>query len=188
MSRRTEENNRGVSRGRGAESVVIRPFALSDRELLRELTSAAFAGVSIEHNIDLALGPIAAQDWRLRKARHIDADIDDPGGEIAVAEDPQTGRTLGYVSMRFDRDARVGWLPNLAVDESVRGRGVGRQLLEHALDRFRAEGMRVARIETLEQNPIGRHLYPSLGFLEVARQIHYAIDLGRPQPQSPETS
>ena len=37
--------------------------------------------------------------------------------------------------------------------------------------------MTVAKIETLEQNPIGRHLYPSVGFIEVARQIHYAMPL-----------
>jgi hypothetical protein len=37
--------------------------------------------------------------------------------------------------------------------------------------------MTVAKIETLEQNSIGRHLYPSIGFIEVARQIHYALPL-----------
>jgi hypothetical protein len=37
--------------------------------------------------------------------------------------------------------------------------------------------MTVAKIETLEQNPIGRRLYPALGFREVARQIHYAMPL-----------
>ena len=37
--------------------------------------------------------------------------------------------------------------------------------------------MQVAKIETLEQNPIGQTLYPSLGFQEVARQIHYAMRL-----------
>jgi hypothetical protein len=37
--------------------------------------------------------------------------------------------------------------------------------------------MTVAKIETLEQNPIGRSLYPSLGFVEIARQIHYAMPL-----------
>jgi ribosomal protein S18 acetylase RimI-like enzyme len=50
-------------------------------------------------------------------------------------------------------------------------------LIEHALSHFRAAGMTVARIETLEQNAIGRHLYPSLGFVEIARQIHYATSL-----------
>jgi hypothetical protein len=37
--------------------------------------------------------------------------------------------------------------------------------------------MTIAKIETLEQNKIGQHLYPSAGFVEVARQIHYAMAL-----------
>ena len=37
--------------------------------------------------------------------------------------------------------------------------------------------MEVAKIETLDQNPVGQALYPSLGFTEVARQIHYAMRL-----------
>ena len=48
-------------------------------------------------------------------------------------------------------------------------------LLEHAIVFFRRSGMEVAKIETLEQNEAGRKLYPSLGFQEVARQIHYAM-------------
>jgi ribosomal protein S18 acetylase RimI-like enzyme len=57
------------------------------------------------------------------------------------------------------------------------GKGLGRRLLEHALEYLRQQGMECARIETLEQNPIGSHLYPGLGFEEVARQIHYAMRL-----------
>lgn len=164
----------------------IRPYREADRATLRDLTVAAFEGVSIDHNIDLAFGPVAGRDWRHRKGRHVDDDIDAPGGEIAVAEDEQ-GRVAGYVSMRFDREARVGQIPNAVVAAGLRGQGLGRRLLEHALARFRAEGMTVARIETLEQNPIGRHLYPSVGFREVARQIHFAMDLtAGPDDSDPE--
>lgn len=161
-------------------NIVIRPYRESDRSALRDLTVAAFDGVSIDHNIDRTLGPVAGRDWRWRKARAIDEDIDATGAEVAVAEDAGTGAVVGYISLRHDREARVGWIPNLAVDSGLRGQGLGRRLIEHALARFRAEGMTVARIETLEQNPIGRHLYPSAGFVQVARQIHFAIALTGP--------
>jgi ribosomal protein S18 acetylase RimI-like enzyme len=159
-------------------SIVIRPYREADRQTVRDLTVDSFAGVSIDHNIDDLLGPVAGRDWRWRKARHVDEDIDAPGGELAVAEDGETGVAVGYVTMKFDRETRIGWVHNLAVAAEARNRGLGRTLLEHALARFRAEGMTVAKIETLEQNPVGRYLYPSLGFREVARQIHYAMDLG----------
>jgi ribosomal protein S18 acetylase RimI-like enzyme len=159
-------------------SIEIRPYREHDRELLAALTVAAF--VSIDQNMDRLFGPIAARDWRWRKAQHVLGDIAAlaSSAEVAVAALSATDRPVGYVSLHFDREARIGWIHNLAVDAELRGQGLGRRLLEHALDRFRAEGMILAKIETLEQNQIGRHLFPSLGFREVARKIYYAMPLG----------
>ncbi|HXG23617.1 MAG TPA: GNAT family N-acetyltransferase, partial [Chthonomonadales bacterium] len=98
-----------------------------------------------------------------------------PNG-VFVVEDEE-GTVVGYVTTRLHPASGIGWIPNLAVDPAHQGRGIGRALLEHALDFFRDRGMVVAKIETLEQNPIGQTLYPSLGFVEVARQIHYAMRL-----------
>ncbi len=162
--------------------IVIRPFRESDRPAVIALTVSAFEGVSIDHNLDLKLGPIVARDWRWRKERDIEEDIDTPAGELAVAESEATGKLLGYVTMAFDDESRIGWIHNLAVDAGLRGQGLGRLLLEHALARFRSAGMTVAKIETLEQNSIGRHLYPSLGFQEIARQIHFAMPLTPREP------
>jgi len=60
------------------------------------------------------------------------------------------------------------------VDAAARGRGIGRALIEHALESFRQEGLELAVIETMASNPAGQSLYPSCGFVEVGRQIHYA--------------
>jgi ribosomal protein S18 acetylase RimI-like enzyme len=158
-------------------AIEIRPFRESDRPIVRELTVASFEGVSIDHNIDLRFGPIAGRDWQWRKAHDIDRDIDLLGAELAVAEDDESGAVVGYVTMQCDPESRIGWIHNLAVAREARGLGLGRRLIEHALAHFRAAGMTVARIETLEQNAIGQHLYPSLGFVEIARQIHYATAL-----------
>jgi ribosomal protein S18 acetylase RimI-like enzyme len=157
--------------------IVIRPFRETDRPVLRELTVQGFEGVSIDHNIDQRLGRIAGRDWRWRKARDLDLDLDLLGATLAVAEDEQTGVVAGYVTMHCDPETRIGWIHNLVVGSHTRGQGLGRRLIEHALAYFRVAGMTVAKIETLEQNPVGRHLYPSVGFIEVARQIHYALPL-----------
>jgi ribosomal protein S18 acetylase RimI-like enzyme len=164
--------------------ILIRPYRPSDRRAVVDLTVSAFQGVSIDHGLDVQLGPVARRDWRWRKGRDIGLDIDMLGSELAVAEDEATGALVGYVTMYFDQESRIGWIHNLAVDAGLRGQGLGRRLIEHALDRFRAGGMTVAKIETLEQNEIGRHLYPSLGFKEVARQIHYAMALAATEPAS----
>jgi ribosomal protein S18 acetylase RimI-like enzyme len=162
--------------------IIIRTYRETDRATVVALTVSAFEGVSIDHNLDRKLGAIAGRDWRWRKARDVEEDIDTPGGELAIAEDDETGRALGYVTMAFDEESRIGWIHNLAVAAGLRGQGLGRLLLEHALQRFRSAGMTVAKIETLEQNPVGRHLYPSLGFEEIARQIHFAMPLSTREP------
>jgi ribosomal protein S18 acetylase RimI-like enzyme len=166
-------------------AIAIRPYRESDREAVRELTVSGFEGVSIDHNIDLRLGPIAGRDWRWRKSRDVDRDIDELGAELSVAEDEANGAVVGYVTMQIDPETRIGWIHNMAVAAEVRGVGLGRRLLQHALDRFRAAGMTVAKIETLEQNSIGRHLYPAIGFIEVARQFHYAMPLTDPVGPEP---
>jgi ribosomal protein S18 acetylase RimI-like enzyme len=156
--------------------MTIRPYRESDREVIKRITIEAFENVSIDQNIERHFGPVGGHDWRWRKGRHVDDDIDAAGSAIWVAED-ENHEIVGYISTRMDREAGVGFIPNLAVRGGRRGAGIGRQLIERAIDEFRDAGLALARIETLDQNPIGQHLYPSCGFVEVARQIHFAQKL-----------
>lgn len=157
-------------------SLVIRPFQASDLSRIIAITVDAFEPVSIDRNIELQSGgPINGRDWRWRKARHIEEDAKREPEGIFVAE--QGRSVVGYITTWHDSEAGVGYIPNLAVTAECRGLGVGRQLISRALDRFRELGLAYARIETLDQNPVGQSLYPSLGFREVARQIHYGMPL-----------
>jgi ribosomal protein S18 acetylase RimI-like enzyme len=165
-----------VIRSRPVSKFQIRAHDLGDIETLKSITIASFGDVSIDANLERLWGPIGSHDWRWRKARSIDDDCQAEGAAVFVAV-IDTQELAGYVTTRIDQEARVGFIPNLAVRAKYQGHGIGRALLEHALDHFRQAGMQVARIETLEQNPIGQHLYPQLGFVEVARQIHYAVRL-----------
>jgi ribosomal protein S18 acetylase RimI-like enzyme len=155
---------------------MIRSYRPADLELLRSITALCFEGVAIDKNIEDRFGIIGGHDWSWRKLRHIDADTaGDNARGVFVWE--EQGTVVGYVTGRADRDSRIGWIPNLAVLPEFRSRGIARKLLEHLLDWFRAEGMEVAKIETLEQNAVGNRFYPSLGFEEVARQIHFVKKL-----------
>ena len=155
--------------------MIIRPYRPSDLPLLKEITIEAFTGVSIDHGIEQQFGPINGHDWQWRKARHLDDDAArDPAG-IFVAEDE--GRVVGYITTWQDRAAGIGHIPNIAIRPEFRGQGLGRLLIEHALNHFRAAGLTHAKIETLAQNAIGNHLYTDLGFVEVARQVHFVAKL-----------
>ena len=152
--------------------VTIRTCCPEDLEILRQLTIEAFEGVTLEQNIEQALGILAGHDWKWRKARHVDDDAASWPGGLFVAE--SDGMVVGYISTRIDRASGKGRIPNLVVSADFRGRGLGRRLIEHALEYFRSAGLEWAAIETMEQNAVGNHLYRSCGFQEIARQIHFA--------------
>lgn len=135
----------------------------------------AFDGVSIDQGMEAAFGEIAGHDWRWRKGRHFDDDVRrDPEGIIvaAIGDEP-----VGFISTWIDRQGGIGHIPNLSLTPECRGKGVGRRLVELALQRFRDADISHAKIETLVQNDVGNSLYTSLGFREVARQIHFVAEL-----------
>lgn len=156
---------------------MIRRYEPTDLPRLREITAICFEHVSIDRNIEARFGGIAGHDWRWRKLRHIDADVAGPNAEGVFVFETEAGVIAGFVTGRVDRESGIGWIPNLAVHPDFQGHGIGRRLMNRILDFFRAEGMEVAKIETLDQNEIGSGFYPSLGFEEVARQIHFAMRL-----------
>ncbi|HSI34133.1 MAG: GNAT family N-acetyltransferase [Phycisphaerae bacterium] len=156
---------------------VIRPYRLADLPRLQEITAHTFGPVSIDRNMEERLGPFGKGDWSGRKVAAIADDCRLQPDGVFVAEDSTSGAVIGYVTTRLHEASRIGQIPNLAVDPAHQGKGLGRALIEHAVAFFRERGMEVAKIETLDQNPIGQKLYPSLGFKEVARQIHYAMRL-----------
>jgi ribosomal protein S18 acetylase RimI-like enzyme len=154
---------------------AIRLYRESDLPRLREITVEAFDGVSIDQNAEKQFGLINGHDWGWRKARHVDEDAQrDPQGVFVAAEGDEI---LGYISTWMDHEAGIGHIPNLALTAKARGQGLGRQLIQHALEHFRRHGLPYAKIETLDQNSVGQRLYPALGFREVARQIHYLMPL-----------
>lgn len=154
-------------------SYNIRTYQSADLGAIKVITLVGFAGVSLDHALEEKLGgELAGHDWRWRKARHIDDDVAAHAQGIFVAE--AEGEVLGYISTALDREAGKGRIPNLAVALGARGQGIGRALIEHALDYFRDENLAYAVIETMDSNPVGQTLYPASGFQEIARQVHYA--------------
>ncbi len=155
--------------------IQIRVYRPDDLAELKRLTVEGFEGIAIDQKVEELCGVLNGHDWRWRKARHIDDDVAANPTGVFVAE--SGGKVVGYITTRIDRELGKGRIPNLAVDASTRGQGLGRKLIEHALAYFRSEGMGYAMIETMAYNEVGNHLYPSCGFQEVGRQIHFAMKL-----------
>lgn len=160
--------------------LTIRPHRPEELPRLRQILVEAFDGVSIDQGMQHLYGTIAGHDWQWRKGRHLDADLErDPEGVFTAEVD---GQVVGMITTALDREAGIGLVPNLVLVPEARGKGYGRRMLEFAFDRFRRAGLTHAKIETLVQNEVGRHLYESVGFREVARQIHFLAPLDGPPP------
>jgi GNAT superfamily N-acetyltransferase len=73
----------------------------------------------------------------------------------------------------------VAWVAMVLVEESHRGRGIGRALMEHALRFLDDRGVPTVR---LDATPLGRPLYERLGFVEQFTLARYG---GTVQPSPP---
>jgi ribosomal protein S18 acetylase RimI-like enzyme len=155
--------------------VHVRPYEPADAARVKAITIEGFATVSVDAATDRKWPGWLPQPWSERKWQttklHIEGHPEDCF--VAVVE----GVVVGYVTTTVLPAHGVGHIGDLAVDAGTRGRGIGRRLLEHALDHFRRRGLRLARIATLTHNEIGQHLFPSVGFVAVAQQIHFALPL-----------
>lgn len=152
----------------------IRPFEERDRERLHEITASSFRDASIHGKLEGMYGPLRGTTWAERKRVEIDADIDQEPEGVLVAEDEE-GTVVGYITTTTDETSGIGRIPNLAVAPGQQGKGIGKQLINAALDRFEAAGMDLVKIETLATNEAGGALYPRFGFQEIVRQIHYIM-------------
>lgn len=88
------------------------------------------------------------------------------GGRVLFAVHAEEGdeeRTVGTVALLHEGDG-VYELTKMAVDPSHQGAGVGRLLMLHALDAFRALDGRELFLESSSKLAPALHLYESVGF------------------------
>jgi N-acetylglutamate synthase-like GNAT family acetyltransferase len=93
----------------------------------------------------------------------------DPGGQICIAE--LRGETIGCCAL-IVIEAGVLELAKMTVSESVRGNGVGRKLLQFAIDEARRMGAHRLCLESNTKAAAAIHLYEQLGFRHLSAPAH----------------
>ncbi|MGD9690119.1 MAG: N-acetyltransferase family protein [Phycisphaerales bacterium] len=92
----------------------------------------------------------------------------DPRSVFLVAE--HEGRVIGFLVASIERNIPIYRLDEYAfihdtwVEPGHRRRGVARELVREAVERFRALGVRQVRLETAGENEPARRLFASCGF------------------------
>lgn len=96
----------------------------------------------------------------------------------------ELGNRLSRFYSAFNGDTLVGYggywmvadeahITTIAIAPAYRGRGLGRQLLEHLIDTATAEGATLVALETRHSNTPALALYTRLGFRQVGRRKAY---------------
>jgi ribosomal protein S18 acetylase RimI-like enzyme len=113
-------------------------------------------------------------------ASFIGAQLEDSDKAVLVADD--SGNVIGYAYAAvegYDYMALrgpAGVLHDIIVDPEHRGRGVGRLLLDAALEFFRSRGVPRVVLSTAERNEAAQRLFASKGFRRTMIEMTHELD------------
>ncbi len=130
---------------------VIRPLRIDKAEDCARLHGASFA-----------------HPW---SAEEVAALIASASTVAAAALDPASGQLRGFVLARLAADEAE--ILTIAVDPTLRGKGVGRALLAESLRQAASAGARTIFLEVAQDNAAALALYKRLGFVNVGDRTGY---------------
>ena len=87
-----------------------------------------------------------------------------PSAQLYVVTAEDTGQLLGYSLILTRKNSRIWRLYSLAVASAARGQGIGRILLEHALQQAQHAGAHALSLEVKCDNAAAIALYHDYGF------------------------
>jgi putative acetyltransferase len=138
-------------------TILLRTFKPGDEQPFKELNE-------IWISTDFALE--AADHEVLDNPRR---EILDKGGEICVAE--IDGKVMGCCALLFIGENEYE-LAKMTVASEARGLGIGRKLLQFAIEHARKIGVRRLYLESNTKASDAVHLYEALGFRHLAGPEH----------------
>lgn len=103
--------------------------------------------------------------------RDVAAGVDLAPAFFIINDDEKIGffvLSLGYSPEHGGTD---GFIDDIYIDPAHRGRGLGRQALDLALNESRECGIRVLLLEVEADNDRAYHLYTSMGFTDTKRRL-----------------
>lgn len=143
------------------EGIALRSFEPVDARAVHALLDAAYLAW------DTAYVPVSHEGWA--SAMTGDAEFDPAVWFLAERDGALVGCALHWSS---------GWLKDLAVRESERGRGLGATLVQMGLAEFSRRGCARVGLKVDAANPTGAvRLYERLGFVTTNRQAVWVATL-----------
>jgi ribosomal protein S18 acetylase RimI-like enzyme len=117
----------------------------------------------IERSLD---PPFRSSDYSLSRQQREEVAVrlcaDD--GLYLVAEDKQTSQLVALLDVEHERWRDTATIWNILVDRAYRRRGLGRELIQRAIDWAREQGLRAIMLETQTNNLAAYRFYQAMGF------------------------
>ena len=136
--------------------IEVRQATLGDEPELRRIDLATWTALTSP-----ADPPENPDEWRFFHGEHRT-----PDGLLVAVRD---GRVAGWVKLSaatpLPSSSHVKMINGLAVDPEHQGTGVGRALVEAAVERARGLGARKVSLRVLSHNEAARRLYERCGFV-----------------------
>lgn len=153
----------------------IRTMQPADIDRILEITRIAWGDYTLHKLKEDKHGLIGNRDWAERKMAEVKSFCEGyPENVIVAVEDD---RVVGYATFIMNKEDKSGEVGNNAVDPLFQGKGIGTSMIGWIIDCFRREGMRMACVSTLAHDVPAQRMYEKNGFKELARSIHYTMDL-----------
>ena len=126
---------------------IVRPMA--DDVVIRPMTELDIEGITrIDERITRQYRPDV---WERRVGYYLRRDAD--SSQVAQVAGAVAGFMMGEVrGGEFGLDEPTGWIEFFGVDPDVRGRDLGRKLIDALLAHFRAQGAHIARTMVATRN------------------------------------
>jgi len=143
---------------------------------------AAWSVQELEEYIDQivasgALSRAAAEEQARREdAELLPQGLDTPG-QLIFRLDAEN-QPVGWLWLSLQHplgDAGVGFIYNIVVDETFRGRGYGREAMQLAEEEAKRHGLRALALSVFGHNKVARSLYLSLGYRETSIRMKKEI-------------
>lgn len=153
---------------------MIRNYKFEDRTTLCDF----FAIVLEEHKdyishgelqMGIATDPgILAADYKQKWLQYLDRQTVDPSNTVLLYED--NGILTGFIIFGVMEDGAepYGVIFDMAVAPDARGKRIGEQLLEKAVENFRERGIRNCYLESGVNNHSAHHFFQKHGFAQVS--------------------
>ncbi|MHA2219154.1 MAG: GNAT family N-acetyltransferase, partial [Candidatus Hodarchaeales archaeon] len=105
------------------------------------------------------------------------------GEDIYLVVSEYEGKIVGAILYKIGnnpediiiKERKYGYIEEMIVSKSFRGKGIGKKLLDYVVNDFKAKNLKEIEIDVWEKNEIGLRFYEEQGFKTIRRRMKKEI-------------